>query len=86
MHGLLGDAHHTWTYQGASHDEDVFWPEDLLPKDMANTRIFSFGYDADIVKFTSQSSGNSIIDHANNLVAEIAGQSTNEEAVGSSPG
>lgn len=28
----------------------VFWPNDLLPADIPNAKIFTYGYDADVVK------------------------------------
>ncbi|KAF2195155.1 TPR-like protein [Zopfia rhizophila CBS 207.26] len=31
----------------------VFWPRDLLPKDFPEARILTFGYDADLVTFSS---------------------------------
>lgn len=35
------------------HKKKVFWPRDLLPKDLPNARILTFGYDADLVKMSS---------------------------------
>lgn len=44
MHGLNGDHINTW-----KHDETgVVWPRDLLPKEIPNARVLSFGYSADI--------------------------------------
>ena len=39
VHGLRGDRIKTWDLDG------VLWPRDLLPKDLPNARIMSYGYD-----------------------------------------
>lgn len=36
-----------------SRSDKIFWPRDLLPKDFPSARIFTFGYDADLVSMTS---------------------------------
>ncbi|KAF2477726.1 TPR-like protein [Lindgomyces ingoldianus] len=38
---------------GPMNHKKVFWPRDLLPKDFPNTRILTFGYDADLVSLTT---------------------------------
>lgn len=81
MHGLFGDRVETWTHKGARNDQGIFWPRDLLAKDMENTRILSFGYDTDIIRFTSQPSQNTIKDHANNLLGAMTGQRIGEKLV-----
>ncbi|KAF8854383.1 hypothetical protein BDZ45DRAFT_41904 [Acephala macrosclerotiorum] len=43
VHGLRGSRKETWTKNG------VFWPEDLLEKDLEKCRMISFGYDSGIV-------------------------------------
>ncbi|KAF4464586.1 ribonuclease p mrp [Fusarium albosuccineum] len=43
LHGLRGEIEQTWTKDG------VFWPKDLLPSDVPESRIFVFGYDANIL-------------------------------------
>lgn len=42
VHGLNGDRVRTWTKNG------VFWPRDLLPLKPPNSRILTFGYNADL--------------------------------------
>ncbi|KAF2654337.1 hypothetical protein K491DRAFT_679804 [Lophiostoma macrostomum CBS 122681] len=50
LHGLHGHRKDTWTYKDPDGTE-CFWPQDLLPKDLPNARIYSYGYDADVIKF-----------------------------------
>jgi hypothetical protein len=49
LHGLHGHRKNTWTYK-APDGTECFWPQDLLPHDLPNARIYSYGYDADVVK------------------------------------
>ena len=46
IHGLTGDRRKTWTANG----QDLPWPKMLLPKDFGKARIFTYGYDADILR------------------------------------
>ncbi|KAL8734453.1 MAG: hypothetical protein Q9181_003191 [Wetmoreana brouardii] len=45
VHGLRGGRVATWT------SKNVCWPKDLLPADIPDARILSFGYDAKVVQF-----------------------------------
>ena len=45
VHGLNGDAESTWIGLG---DESVFWPRDLLAKDMRHSRIWIYSYNSQI--------------------------------------
>jgi protein SERAC1 len=67
VHGLGGDRMKTWT------DDQVFWPKDLLPVDIPEARILTFGYDANIVHFWGMPSQNRIDNHADELVASLVG-------------
>lgn len=51
---------------------DVFWPRDLLPVDVPNIRVFTFGYDASIATVMSRSANNSIFSAAQDLIARLA--------------
>ncbi|KAL2796248.1 hypothetical protein BJX66DRAFT_336262 [Aspergillus keveii] len=64
VHGLTGNRETTWT----DRDTKVFWPETLLPNDIPDARILTFGYDADIVHFLSTASQNRIGNHAQNFI------------------
>ena len=50
----------------------IFWPRVLLPSVLPDTRIFTWGYDADIHHFGSSASQNTIHQHALNLLSDIA--------------
>ena len=43
IHGCTGDREKNWTSQ-----EKVFWPRDLLSKDVPTARILTWGYDASL--------------------------------------
>ena len=45
VHGLTENAYDTWFHR----DAGVHWPSELLKEDVSDSRILSFGYDADIV-------------------------------------
>ena len=68
MHGLTGGREKTWTHPSA----DCFWPEQLLPADLPNARILTYGYDADVAHFFSQASQSRIGDHARTLLSDLA--------------
>jgi hypothetical protein len=51
---------------------DVFWPAEILPKAVPNTKIWTWGYDADIDGFRSPASQNTVAQHATNLVSDVA--------------
>lgn len=44
IHGIGGDAYKTWT-----HENGTLWLRDILPKSIKGARVFSFGYDAEVV-------------------------------------
>ena len=50
---------------------DVFWPRDLLGADLEHARIISWGYDSDITNMFSSSSQDTIVGHAETLLADI---------------
>ncbi|KAK7688526.1 hypothetical protein QCA50_008064 [Cerrena zonata] len=49
----------------------MFWPRDLLGKDVKNIRIISWGYDSDVMKVFSSSSQDTIVGHAETLLTDI---------------
>jgi hypothetical protein len=47
------------------------WLRDLLPLQLPNARVLTFGYDADTLKLSSGVSQLGLNDHAASLVAEL---------------
>ena len=78
VHGLTGDSERTWREK----ESDCFWPGDLVPTDLSNARIFTYGYDADIVHFWGQAWQSRINDHANTFLSALANQRLRTETVG----
>ena len=71
VHGLNGHWENTWCAEG--HAEP--WPKTLLPKDIADARIMTYGYDATVVnwkQFLGKVSVNRIKQHAENLLETLA--------------
>ncbi|KAG8779610.1 hypothetical protein FRC16_003375 [Serendipita sp. 398] len=58
IHGLDGHREQTWTAENG-----VVWLRDLLPDDIPNARVLSYGYDADTRSFT-RTSTHTIFRHA----------------------
>lgn len=50
----------------------IFWPAALLPEVVPDTRIWTWGYDADIDGFWSPASQNTVSQHATNVLSDIA--------------
>ena len=66
VHGLTGDRLRTWTSQRTS----VMWPEKLLPAELPDARILTFGYDAYIIRLGLVST-NRIGNHASDLLSAL---------------
>ena len=49
----------------------TYWPATLLSCDVPNSRILSFGYDADVVNFWNPTSQNRIGNHASNMLGDL---------------
>jgi hypothetical protein len=77
VHGLTGDSYNTWL----DAKSGVYWPVDLLSKDIPDVRILTFGYDADVTKPLGPVGQNDLRDHAVCLVHEVAA-CRNEDNVG----
>jgi len=39
--------------QSLTVERKVFWPRDLLPNDIPDARIYTYGYDADVIGMSS---------------------------------
>ncbi|KAJ5159344.1 alpha/beta-hydrolase [Penicillium coprophilum] len=67
IHGLTGDRRATWT----ADRQSAPWPQVLLPSHISGARILTYGYDAYAVR-KSVASSNRVIDHATNLLHDLA--------------
>jgi protein SERAC1 len=78
IHGLNGDREKTWKAESA----DTPWPQTLLPPEIPNARIITFGYDAYFVKdWRGAVSANRIGNHAMNLLTSLAAFREKENTV-----
>ena len=50
---------------------EVFWPQDLLPKELPKARIVTWGYDVQIENLLSKTSKSSIFQHALTLLSDL---------------
>lgn len=82
VHGLAGDRLKTWTFE--KDDYRCLWPQQLLPYDVPNCRVITWGYDADIVQLNPfhTVSTNDIEQHATQLCSNLQHlRSWNEQLV-----
>ena len=56
----------------SAHEDGVFWPKTLLPAIVPDAKILTFGYDANVGGFFSSTSQNTIHQHAENLLSDLA--------------
>ena len=83
VHGLNGNPYKTWM----EPEKGVYWPVHLLPKDVPNARIMTFGYDADwknskgLESFFQPVGTCSLTDHAVALVSDLTGKRVEASAV-----
>ncbi|OCL05154.1 hypothetical protein AOQ84DRAFT_267931, partial [Glonium stellatum] len=68
IHGLTGNAYTTWL-----HKSGVHWPRDLLKEDLADARVITFGYDADVVNFWKHAAQDGVSGFANDLLGSLVG-------------
>lgn len=69
IHGLGGTSRSTWS---KDRDPDLFWPLTFLPleQDICDMRIFTYGYNAEVMK-SSRRSTTTILDFAKNLLYDL---------------
>ncbi|PVF97304.1 hypothetical protein CPB86DRAFT_707261 [Serendipita vermifera] len=65
IHGLDGHRERSWTAANG-----IMWLKDLLPLDIPNVRILTYGYDSDTCRFTHTST-QSIFCHAETFVEDL---------------
>ena len=68
----LNEANQQGSASNSTKPKSAFWPRDLLPKVIPNTRIYTWGYDADIHKFGSPTSQNTIHQYSSSLLSDLA--------------
>ena len=76
MHGLNGHREKSWT----DSESKILWLQDLLPLQLPNARVLTFGYDADTLKLSGVSQLG-LHDHAASLVAELLRVRTEPEVI-----
>lgn len=79
VHGLRGHRENTW----AQGEGGRPWPETLLPRIIQDSRIVTFGYDANPITWGGMVSVNTIGDHSGNLLSEVARLRPDPASVGS---
>ena len=62
--------------QQGSTELGVFWPKELLPRAVPQTRIYTWGYDVDINHVFSNASQATVFQHAGTLLSDIANTRT----------
>lgn len=61
----MGDAYRTWEKKG------VLWPKQLLGEAFPQARIFTYGYDADVVKLFSRVGKGTIYQQSRSLIQAV---------------
>ena len=69
VHGLNGDPFATWTVE----ESQKMWLRDpsLLPSNLKNSRVLTYGYDAMVTAVLGKASSDRILQHAQTLIAEL---------------
>ena len=77
VHGLTGDAYNTWRHK----ETGVYWPSELLGQDIPDSRILSFGYDADVVNILGggPASNSRLSNHAESSLRKKAPSESGEK-------
>ena len=58
------------------------WPQTLLPAEVSNARILTFGYDAYVADWRGMVAQNRIGNHSMNLLTAVATYREDDETVG----
>jgi len=68
VHGIRGDPEKTWKAKRSG----TFWPETILPKEIPEARVLTWGYDAGVFSLTGSVSSNGLDNHAQNFLSALA--------------
>ena len=61
-----------------SGDGGVFWPQELLAKEMPDTAIWTYGYNADVIGIFEANNQNNVSQHGRGLAAALERDIDNE--------
>jgi protein SERAC1 len=78
VHSLTGDLETTWTATDASAP----WPQTLLPLEIPDARILTFGYDIYVADWRAVVSKDRVTDHAWSLLTVVANYREKDDTVG----
>ncbi|KAF8465963.1 hypothetical protein BDZ91DRAFT_794532 [Kalaharituber pfeilii] len=80
VHGLNGDAYRTWTWKAIKKNEsDILWLRDLLPNEIQDARIFTYGYDSMPAAVAGSASTKFIHQHAETFLQDLHAHRKGEE-------
>ncbi|KAK4197446.1 putative kinesin light chain [Triangularia verruculosa] len=65
------DDQNTGSGSTSSTSSNVFWPNDFLVDDLPEARVWTYGYNADVIGFFQAGNKNSISQHGRDLSVEI---------------
>ncbi|KAF3081300.1 hypothetical protein TWF102_010237 [Orbilia oligospora] len=71
VHGLGGDPFKTWTYSGSKKEPSVLWPRDLLPFEIPEVRVLSYGYDTKVTSWFEGATSNMIHHHSETMISRL---------------
>lgn len=72
VHGLRGCPRRTWEETASTSPSTIFWPNEFLANDLTEARIWTYGYNADVIGGLFQpGNGNSISHHGRDLSVQI---------------
>ena len=66
----------------SSDSRSIFWPEKLLPKDIPNAKIFTYGYNAGVIGGLLKGPDmNNVSQHANDLLIDLKSELRNKKPI-----
>lgn len=77
VHGLKGDRDGTWTAPGS----ETSWLETLLPSQLTDCRIITYGYDSNPVNVRGVVSSNTIGNHAKTFLSLLSSYRAQSQSV-----
>lgn len=70
VHGLSGNSYSTWVEK----ESGIYWPVQLLSKDVPEARIMTFRYDVEATKLLGTTGQQNFLDHALILIGGLAAE------------